>query len=74
MFKGRHASSGKKGYSTKGEGGHQFSMAEPHPRKSRSTFGSVKDSQAGQNAATQMGAQNLLPSFEDAARAEAAED
>ena len=74
MLKGKHASSSKKGYTTKGEGGKQFSMGESHPRKVRSTFGNVKDSQAGQNAATQMGAQNIAPDFEEAARIAAAED
>lgn len=73
MLKGKHGMSSK-GYTTKGEGGKQFSMAEGHPKKIRLSHGDVKNAQAGQNAATQMGAQNIAPDFEEAARIAAAED
>lgn len=61
-------------YTKRGEGGHQFSMAEGHPGKIRKAAGDVKNVESGQNAATQMGAQNILPSFEDAARKAAAKE
>lgn len=71
MIHGKSNLSGK-GYETKGEVGPHKSMGSASPSKIRKHVGDVKNVMAGRTASTQDTAENITPSFDEAARSSAA--